>query len=168
MTTQTLDHHSLDRPALTLDQARRLVAGETSLRSRVVHTLLLLASLGMTSVVAALLLTEPNLPTRTRIAFTALLAVGLAWSGLFGWILARRRVLYARHRVIAGRLAVGATTLFVVGSLMLAALAPEQTRLGLAAAALGSVLLGVAIFVLVRAHRRRRQLLELKERLETR
>lgn len=157
--------HALDRPAMTVEQARRLVAGETSLRSRVVYVLLLLASLGMTTVVAALLLTEPSLPTCTRIAFTAMLAIGLAWSGLFAWILARRRVLYARHRVVAGRLAVGATSLFVVGSLTLAALVPEQTRLGLAAAALGSVFLGVAIFVLVRAHRRRRHLLELKDQL---
>lgn len=156
---------SLDTPTLTLEHARRLVAGETSLRSRLVFCLLLLISLSTTVVVSALLLTEDGLPIRTRFAFAALVGIGLAWSGLFSWILARRRVLYAQHRVIAGRLAVAGTGFFVAGSLMLAALVPEQTRVGLAAAGLGSVLVAIAIGVLWRASRRRNQLLALRAQL---
>lgn len=165
--SQPENPNTLDHPALPLDQARRLVAGETSLRSRVVYCLLLVTSLCMTCLVVALLLTEPQLPIRTRIAFAALVAIGLAWSGFFGWVLARRRVLYAAHRVIAGRLATLASGIFVAGCLTLAALVPEQAAVGLAAGGLGAVLVAVSIGVLWRATRRRAQLLSLRSRLES-
>lgn len=164
--SQTTQPKDLDHPALSVDQARRLVAGETSLRSRVAYCLLLLASLCMTCIAAALLLTEPSLPTRTRLTFAALVAVGLAWSGFFAWVLARRRVLYAAHRVVAGRLATGVSTFFTLGCLTLAALVPEQAKVGLAAGALGAILVAVSISVLWRASRRRSQLLAHRAYLE--
>jgi hypothetical protein len=142
------------------------VAAETSLRSRLVYASLLIGSLCMTTVVAALLLSEAGLPTRTRLAFSALVGIGLAWSGLFAWILARRRVLFAQHRVIAGRLAVVVTSFFVAGSLTLAALVPEQARIGLTAAGLGSILVAIALGVLWRAARRRGELLARRAQLE--
>ena len=51
-------------------------------------------------------ITEPApLPLRTHVAFGLLTFINLAWSVLFGWIVTRRKVLYAQHRVIAGWMA---------------------------------------------------------------
>src|SRR5690606_21414194 len=83
------------------EDVRRRLAAELALPSRLGHTLLVLAGLAVATTVGSLLATEPSLPARTRIAFAAIVAAGLAWAALAGWVLARRRVLFASHRVIA-------------------------------------------------------------------
>lgn len=163
MTQDTLDH-----PTLGIEEARRLVAGETSFASRAIYTLLLATSLCVTAAIASLLVTEQGLPLRTRVAFAVLVGAGLAWSAFFAWNLSRRKVLYAYHRVVAGRLAVIVTALFAVGSLALAALEPELARVGLAAGTFGTALVVVALWVLARARSRRRDLLALRNELEAR
>ncbi|MBV1856605.1 hypothetical protein [Catellatospora tritici] len=66
------------------------------------------------AVIGVLWATEPDLPARTQVAFAGLIAVGLAWAGYGVWALTRRTPLFARDRVVAGWLAVGATALLTV------------------------------------------------------
>ena len=145
---------TVDRAATpSAAEIRRRLAGELALPSRLGHTLLLLAGLGAAGVTGALLLTEPALPARTRLAFAVMAAVGLAWAALAAWVLARRRVLLATHRVAAARLAVAATALFTAGAV---ALAPGSGGAsgGWAAAGVGVAMLGAALLLHRQARRR--------------
>ena len=94
---------------------RRLLDAELSLRSRLGYVALLLASAAMTAVIASLWLTEPTLPTRTAVAFAVLTLIGLSWIVFSGWVLTRRRPLFGRDGLVAGRMAVTFTAAFVVG-----------------------------------------------------
>ena len=134
-------------------EIRRRLAGELALPSRLGHTLLLLAGLGAAGVTGALLLTEPALPARTRVAFAVMVVVGLAWAALAAWVLARRRVLLATHRVAAARLAIAATALFTAGAAAVAT-TDDGARGGWAAAGVGAAMLGAALLLHRQARRR--------------
>ncbi len=146
---------------------RRLVAAELSLPSRLGHTMLLVVSLGGAGVTGALLATEPALPLRTSIALAAMVAVGLSWAAFATWVLTRRRVLLAEHRVVAARMATGFTALFTLGAWGIGRWG-EFGRGADAAVAVGLVMLAVAVSVLVRARRRFHELSRRRAELERR
>lgn len=141
---------------------QRALASELSLAARIGHTLLLLASLGVAAVTAGLLLTEPALPARTRAAFGVMTLIGLSWTAFAAWVLTRRRVLFARHRVIAGRLAVGFCALFTLGAALVAPAGPPRYT----AVATGATMLAVAVLLLIHARRRFEQLAAHRVELE--
>jgi len=144
---------------LTPEALLQLADFELSTRARVAHVALLMAALLMTVAVSSLWATEPHLPARTHVAFGVMTAIGLAWTAFAARVLATRRVLYAPHAVLAGRMAVAFTSVFVAGALVLA-LASGMVA-GYAAAATGAALLAAAI---VRLRRARASLARLAER----
>ncbi len=150
--------------AETLEPVRRIAETELSLRSRIAHGALLAAALGMTMVIASLLLTEPDLPLRTRAAFAVLAMIGAGWTGYAAWVLTRRRVLFAWQRVVAGRLAVAFTSIFTAGALCIGVVTDAPA--GLAAAGLGAVLVIISVLLLSRARRRLAALVERRDALE--
>jgi hypothetical protein len=137
-------------PSLAGD-LRALTASELSLPSRAGHVALLLSSAAMTTVVIALLLTEPALPLRATIGLSVGAAIGLSWVAFAAWVLARRRVLLGRHRIVAARMAVTFTSVFVAGALLIGYTTSNAAALG--AAAFGVVMLAVAVGMLVKATR---------------
>ena len=155
------------RTTPSVADVQRLLAAELGLPSRLGHTLLLLAALGGAGVTGALLLTEPALPLRTRVALAAMVAVGLSWAAFAGWVLARRRVLLAAHRVVAGRLALAFTAVYTLGALGMGWWGGAG-RAGYAAAAVGSAMLAVAAAMYLRARRRVAELSGRRAELERR
>jgi hypothetical protein len=133
------------------EDLRRLTAMELSLPSRMRYVALLLAASIMTATMTALLLTEESLPLRTSISFGVLAVIGLSWMGFAAWVLTRKRMLLAGHRVLASRLAVGCTAVFALGALLIGFTTGRAA--GFAAAALGAVMLGAAVWMLIRAKR---------------
>ena len=135
--------YSTPRPSAEATRAH--LAAEGGLPSRLGYTMLLLAGLASAAVTASLALTEPDLPTRTSTAFWVLTAIGLAWAAFAGWVLARRRTLFAEHRVMAGGMAVTFSAIFVLAALVFDLWA---------AAVAGGLMMIVAAALLVRARRR--------------
>lgn len=109
-----------------VERLRHLARTELSMRARIAHVLLALAASAMTILVTSLWLTEPALPARTSIAFALLAALGAGWVVFSLWVLRRKRVMLARHRVVGGRLAVGFSSLFGIGCIALAATTPDR------------------------------------------
>jgi hypothetical protein len=110
-----------DRPDPSLVAGlERLARTELSLGARLVHVALALVASAMTIVVVSLLLTEPALPLRTVVAFALLALIGVGWVGYSAWVLTARRVMLARQRVVAGRLAVVFCGAFTGGCVVLA------------------------------------------------
>jgi hypothetical protein len=138
-------------PAESAAALQRLLDTELSLPSRLGYVALLLAALTMTAVVAALWVTEPVLPLRAQIGFALMVAMGSSWIVFAIWALTHRRILFARHQIVAGRMAVTFTTVFLLGTLVVGYSTgrPEAYK----ATAVGLVLLGMAVAVLVRARR---------------
>ena len=141
-------------PALPAESAaalQRLLDTELSLPSRLGYVALLLAALTMTAVVTALWATEPVLPLRVQIGFALIVAIGSSWIVFAIWALTHRRILFARHQIVAGRMAVTFTTVFLLGTLVVGYSTgrPDAYK----ATAVGIVLLGMAVVVLVRAKR---------------
>ena len=141
-------------PALPPESAaalQRLLDTELSLPSRLGYVALLLVALTMTGVITALWATEPALPLRTHVGFALMVAIGLSWIIFAVWVLTHRRILFARHQIVAGRMAVTFTTVFLLGTLVVGYSTgrPEAYK----ATAVGVLLLGVAVVVLVRAER---------------
>ncbi len=135
----------------SLEHIRHLAGAELSLKARLAHVLLLLVSLAMTAVAASLWLTEPLLPMRTQIAFGVMALIGLGWSAFAIWVLRARRPLYARDRVIAGRMAVTFTAVFVAGAF---ALVVAGNIAAIAMLVLGIVMLAAAVRLLSDARHR--------------
>lgn len=159
-----------ERPARGIDgpsaaEMRRRLEAELSLPSRLGHTALLLAGLAVAAVSGALLAGEVGLPGSTRVALAAIVGVGLAWAAFAAWVLARRRVLFASHRVVAARMAVAFTALFTLGTLALGQWGGTG-RTWFAAGGMGMLMLAVAIVLLVRARRRFRKLSRRRTELE--
>lgn len=152
------------RPSVAEMQSR--LAAELSTKSRAGYVLLLLFDLAVLAAVGSLWLTEPELPLRTHLAFGGIVLGTLAWAAFFAWTLARRKVLLARHRVVAGRIAVTFTGLFTAGALLLAALVVPMRAPGLAAGVFGVALLAVAWLVLRRARDRFDELRDRVQRLQ--
>lgn len=133
---------------------RSIMYSQLALPSRLGHALLLVVAMLATLVCTILLFTEPDLPLRTRVAFGVGIGIGASWSTFAVWVLSRRHVLYARHHVIAARLAIAVSTIVLVGSAMLA-----QTTQGAHAIVWSAiVMLLIAIAVHQRAQRRVAQL----------
>jgi uncharacterized membrane protein SirB2 len=122
---------------------RALVDTELALPSRLGHTLLLVAGIGMGCLFALLLVSEPALPLRTRVAFIGGLGIAILWTAFAAWVLRHRRVLYARHRVIAARLAIAVAAAATVGAVAVV----RQGALGYAAVWTSAVLLLAAVLV---------------------
>ncbi|HSK20666.1 MAG TPA: hypothetical protein VK912_16050 [Longimicrobiales bacterium] len=148
------DQNAVPAPRPSADELRSRLAAELALPSRVGYTALLLAGLTVAAVTGSLLATEAGLPGRTQAAFVVVASAGLAWAALAAWVLARRRVLFASHRVMAGRMSVTCTALFTAGALTVWLLGSRQQPGALAAAAVGAAMLAVAVVVLLRARRR--------------
>ncbi|MEU8157541.1 hypothetical protein AB0B94_28125 [Micromonospora sp. NPDC048986] len=123
-----------------------------SLRKRVGYLAVAFAGLTGSALIGLLWVTEPGLPTRTNVAFAVLVAIGLCWAAFGGWAVTRRTPLFARDRVVAGWLGVGAWLVFSVGALIISLVRQEFEPL-----LLGVVLvLGVVAAVHLRAARQAR------------
>lgn len=151
-------------PATLADDLRQLTAQELSLPSRLRYVGLLLAASTMTSIVTALLVTEPRLPLRTSVALGVMGVIGVTWMVFAAWVLTRKRVLLGSHRIVAGRLAILFSTVFVIGALNVGW--TISTAAPFAAAAMGTVMLSVAVTMLVRAKRRFAQLSKRRDELQ--
>jgi hypothetical protein len=136
----------------SLEEIRRIAGAELSFKARLGYVALLLVAAAMSAVVGSLWLTEPALPVRTRFAFGTLCIIGVSWMSLATWALASRRPLFARDRLIAGRLAVAFTAVFVTGAV--AAVIIARNAAALAVLGTGVVMLVLAVRVLADAHRR--------------
>ncbi len=147
-----------------IDDLRRVTASELSLTARTGYVGLLLAAATMTVIVSALLVTEPALPLRASIALAVLAAIGLSWVSFAVWVLSNRRILFGRHRVAAGRMAVGFSVVFCVGALVVGY--ATSSRSALVAAAMGALMIGIATVMLVRARRTVAQLSKRRDELE--
>jgi len=155
---------SLSAEASSREALRRLTVKSLALRPRLAYTFLLFASVAVSGVTLSLLLGEPSLPWRTRIAFAVITAAGLAWSAFFAWVLLRRRVALGWHRVIAARMAVAVSALFTAGAVAVALFTPVHAR-ALHALWAGVPLLAVACLQLIRARRRHDALLLRRQEL---
>ncbi|GGX08885.1 hypothetical protein GCM10010297_32970 [Streptomyces malachitofuscus] len=147
------------------EELERVLAAEVSLRSRLRHVAVGLAGGCGAAVIAVLWATEPHAPPpRTQAAFAGLIAIGLAWAVLAGWVLSRRRPLFARDRVLSARIALAATVVTALAGVALAAVRGSTADL-VATATGGVVLTAAAMLTLVRARHRRRALLRLRDAL---
>jgi membrane associated rhomboid family serine protease len=144
---------------------QRLADTELSSRSRMGYVGLLLMSVLMSVAIGSLWATEPSLPTRTQVAFAAMVAIGVSWCVFALRVLTSRRILLARHAIVAGRMAVTFTSIFVVGTLA-AAYASDNRAAGLTAASIGMVMAIASGLLLRCAHRRFEQLEERRRTLE--
>jgi hypothetical protein len=113
---------------MTPDEVLARLDAPLSLRRRVGYLAVGLAGLTGSALIGLLWATEPGLPQRTKVAFGALVAIGLWWAVFAGWAVTRRAPLFARDRVVAGWLGVGAWLVFTVGALIIAI---SRHRLGL-------------------------------------
>jgi hypothetical protein len=138
-------------PPLTPDTLRHLLDAELSLKARLAHVALLIAAGLGTAALLSLWLTEPGLPARTHAAFVVLVAMNVSWSLYALRVLTRRRVLFARHRIIAGRMAVTFTSVFLAGAIAMGV--TTGAAAAVLAAGLGVVMLAAAVALLARAHR---------------
>lgn len=146
--------------SLSVNDMQQRVAAQIAMPSRLGYTLLLVASAGMASVTGSLAATEPDLPARTVVALAALTVVGAVWAAFSAWVLARRRVLLAAHRIMASRLAVTACLLFLIGTIVLRAHVP------LAATVVGVVMLAAAGGFAWHAERYRARLIARRDALQ--
>jgi hypothetical protein len=155
---------NFDNPTLSVHQVQHYMRQEASAKRRWIHALLLLFDAGVVVMLVALWSTETSLPWQTHLAFGAMLAVGLAWMGFFTWVLSRRRPLFALDKVIAGRLALMFTTLFLVGGIAVAAQRAQWRGL-LMVVLVGGMFVAAAATILARALRLRRSLTQRREEL---
>lgn len=152
---------------IDVDDIRAKVASELSLRARISYVMLLTASLLMASGLAALSLTEIDLPGRTQMAFVGLILIGLSWAAFAAWVLARRRVLLTGHRVLATRMALIFCSVYTIGCLGLGV--SGQANYGaFVAAGMGALQTAVAALLHARARRGVDDLLTRRRALEAR
>lgn len=146
--------------SLNVNDMQQRVAAAVAMPSRIGYTLLMIAGAGMAAVTGSLAATEPSLPARTVIALSALALVGVLWTAFATWVLARRRVLLAEHRIIASRLAVAVCLLFTVGTVAL------RDHVPVAATAVGVVMLAAAAGFAWHAERYRARLVARRNALQ--
>jgi hypothetical protein len=151
-------------PTTLASDLRQLTALELSLASRLRYVALLLGASTMSAIAIALLVTEPKLPVRTSVALGVMALIGVSWIVFAAWVLTRKRVLLGSHRIIAGRLAVVFSTVFVIGALSVGLTTSQASPL--AAAAMGAVMLSVAVTMLARAKRQFVQLSKRRDELQ--
>lgn len=139
-------------PADAVPEAlRALLERELTPAARYAHVALLLFAAAASVALASLWLTEPALPARTQAAFAVLLAINLGWCGYAQWALRHRRVLFARHRLVATRLAATFCAVYSAGAFALAVLGGFAA--GWLAGLFGLGLTAVAVAMQVRAGR---------------
>jgi hypothetical protein len=143
---------------------RRLTVTSLAMWPRLAYTMLLLGGVGVSGVVLALLISEPALPVATRLAFGLIAGLGLGWAVFAAWVLTRRRVLLAWHRVVAARMAVGCCAVFAATPLAVAALTSMHSR-ALRALWVAVPMLALSWVQLVRAHRRHDSLVRRRQEL---
>jgi hypothetical protein len=146
---------------ISVEEMKERVRAEVSMPSRLGHTALMVAGLGMAALSTSLLLTEPALPGRAQAAFVTMTLAGVAWAAFAGWVLARRRVLFGRQQIVAARLAVAITVVFVAGSIAI------RERTGSGAVITAAAMCAAAIAMLWHAHRRVALLSERRRVLES-
>lgn len=151
-------------PAALADELRHLTTLELSLPSRLRYVALLLVASTMSAIVTALLVTEPRLPLRTSIALGVMGVIGVTWMAFAAWVLTRKRVLLGSHRIVAGRLAILFSTVFVIGALTVGW--TTSTAAPFAAAAMGGVMLSVAVMMSILAKRRCARLSKRRDELQ--
>jgi hypothetical protein len=149
----------------SMTKVQKLARGELSVKARLGYVALLLVSTAMTVGLLSLWLTEAFLPLRAHLAFGVMSLIGIAWAALSIWALATRRVLFARDRLIAGRMSVAFTALFLAGAIMAVFITGTAAALG--AAATGAVMFLIALRVLAGARRRYTELVALRAELES-
>jgi hypothetical protein len=154
-------------PKVSVEEMQRRIATELSLRARVGYTALLLLALFVSVAIGSLWLTEPSLPVRTHIAFAAILVIGLSWVAYAIWVLTRRHVLLAAHRIVAARMGVAFSAAFLVGFAALGYWGPNA-RAGYGAAGTGFVMFAIAVAILRSARSRFDELMERRRLLEQR
>lgn len=138
-------------PAPLDAELQHLTARLLSPQSRYGHVALLLVASMMCVLLGALLATEPELIGRTRAALAVMLGIGASWVGYSLWVLRHRRPLLGNHRIVAGRMSVVFTALFLAGAVgMIGATDGAAFQ---AAAAVGVGMLALAVAVLMQAHR---------------
>lgn len=147
----------------TVEDMQRLLDAELSVRARIAHTALLLVALLMTVSITSLWATETALPPRTQVAFGVMVAIGWSWVAYAAWVLTKRRVLLAGHRIIAARMAVTFSSLFASGALLLAL---RGVRGAVGASFTGMLMAGIAIAMLVHAKKQFAGLLARRRELE--
>ena len=152
-------------PASLVADLQRLSRTELSRAGRIGHVLLALVASAMTIMIVSLWLTEPALPLRTQIAFAVLVGINVAWTAFSLWVLRTKRVMLARHRQVAGRLAVVFASVFTAGCLILAFTAKADAARP--ALAMSLVLLAVAAVIWRRAEIAYAQLVTRRTQLET-
>jgi hypothetical protein len=136
----------------SMAMVRKLAQGELSVKARLAYVALLLVSSAMTVVIVSLWLTEVHLPLRAQLAFGAMSMIGISWVALATWALTTRRILLARDRVIAGRMSVAFTALFLAGAISAAIM--TVTPAAFVALATGAAMFAAALRVLAGARRR--------------
>jgi hypothetical protein len=157
-------------PGTTLDprieDVQRHLAGTLSHAGRRGHVAMLASAVLFAGAVGSLLLTEPDLPTRTRLAFAAIVIAAASWGTFSVWTLRQRHLPLPTHDLIAARLALGVSGVFLVGALILAASGTAVSRAAGGASVVGAILAGLAWIVWRRAHRRVRDLRARRRALE--
>jgi hypothetical protein len=150
---------------VSTDDVRVMAAERLALAPRLRYSGLLLVALAGAAVSGSLWLTEVGLPARTRIAFALMLGINVCWAAFAGWVLTRRRVLLAQQSVVAARMAVGFSGLFVL-SAWIAGQWGGGGRAMYLASAFGLVMLAIAAALLFRAGRRLESLIQRRNDLE--
>src|SRR3954468_4047050 len=107
--------------AISVEDMQNRMRSELSTGSRLGHTAVGVAGLGIAALALSLLATEPALPGRTQAAFAVIALGGLAWAAFAVWVLTRRRVLLAEHHLAASVLAIVISAVFLVGAILLRA-----------------------------------------------
>jgi len=98
------------------DDLLALVDTELSRAARLGQATLLLAFVVMIGVIGLLGATEPSLPSRARLVFGVIIAIGVFGTVFALGALSSRGVLLARHRVIGCRVAVAFAATIVLGA----------------------------------------------------
>jgi hypothetical protein len=129
-----------------------LAETELSRVSRLGQVTLLLAFVVMVGTIGLLGITEPLLPSRFRVVFAAITAIGVLGTVSALWTLSTRGVVLARHRVIGCRVAVAFAAMIVLGASIIGVVKGIPTAF--AVAGFGVILLGGTIALLRQENRK--------------
>ncbi|MEN1727674.1 MAG: hypothetical protein AAGJ52_04465 [Pseudomonadota bacterium] len=118
----------------------------------------------MSLVLLSLLMTEPDLRTRTQVTFAVMLMISLGWASYAAWTLKYRWTLLAQHRIAASFIGITASLAFTLGAALIAIITREAAA-G-AAATSGLFMVALAGLALKSALERRRALSRRRDELE--
>lgn len=148
MKQTTVDSMFTTAPEATL----ALVRGELSAARRWGYRLVFAVAATMVAALASLWATEPGpLPMRLHVAFAVMIAIGLGWVSVSGWILLRHRCPTALDRIASCWMATIACAISLVVSVAIA-LFRGQHLAALTLAILGISLEVVAVVLLRNAY----------------